>query len=126
MVKIAALIITASVLCAGGQPQQFFTFAEFERLSSAGRAGYIAGMFDGSVHFATDQVSEVVVKRQMMCLTRSKITNAQLAEGVLEFGRSRPALRGGTVGPVLVAYITALCPDLLGVEALDAIMNELK
>ncbi len=104
---------TILALCAGlfiAQPAaaNFLTYAEWARMKPDMRAIYMAGAFDALVTFAMSDEQRAVNAHYNDCITRSKMTVAQLAENVRQFAKGKPNLQDYVETP-LINYLYSFC-----------------
>jgi hypothetical protein len=121
------MILAVALLVAGPAQAQsvFFTYAQWERLPEWPRATYIAGLIDAWVPMsnAVDLLLDAGVPEETprtsssiqygACISRSRMTDAQIAANLRTFVSMRPNLQAGPVLRALVAYLGELCrtPD---------------
>lgn len=126
--RLAAAVL-GMALC--GSPSsaatQFYTFAEWERLPDAQKIGYVSGSIDAMMYFVNlnNEIDAWLYNGRAHCMSRSKITNGQMTQGVTDLVRTRPELRSGTVSAAIVEYFGVLCPDLFGEKAMDQMLKGL-
>lgn len=104
---------TILALCAGlliAQPAaaNFLTYAEWARMKADMRAIYIAGAYDALITFAMSDEQRAVNAHYSNCITRSKMTVAQLAENVRQYAKGKPNLQDYVETP-LINYLYAFC-----------------
>jgi hypothetical protein len=96
------------ILAGTAQAQSvFFTYAQWERLPEWPRATYIAGLIDAWVpmNTAIDTVISGITERPFhsqqqhyaACISRSRMTDVQIAANLRAYVSMQPKLQGGTV-----------------------------
>jgi hypothetical protein len=78
--------------------------------SAEARSYYIAGMFDAYMTLNTGDEAKSAV-HYSRCIARSGMKSDQLADGVLRFGQTRPALHAKPLIFALNQYLIAVCGD---------------
>jgi len=73
------------------------------------RAAYISGLYDALTSFAKDDEDAKVGTHYRNCISRSKMTNVQLADNVRAFTSVRPKNQTAGVGGALIDYLIELC-----------------
>ena len=104
---IAAALVVASSTAA--QQGVYRTYAQWAGLGASERAAYIAGAMDSIILVVTGDEDKKTSAHYSQCLSRAKLSGSQLAENVLSFAESRPALKTGMVQAALVQYLHDLC-----------------
>jgi len=104
---------TVLALCAGlliAQPaaDNFLTYAEWVRMKPDMRAIYVAGAYDALITFAMSDEQRAVNAHYSNCITRSKMTVAQLAESVRQYAKDKPNLQDYVETP-LINYLYEFC-----------------
>ena len=90
----------------------FFTYAEWLRLSREGRAAYISGAYDSVVTFALGENGRRIAVHYGDCIRKTKMSNDQLAENIRKFVEDKPKLQAGSVQMPLIEYMHELCGDV--------------
>ena len=103
----AALVVASST--AAQQTGVYRTYAQWAGMSASERAAYIAGAMDSIILVVTGDEDKKTSLHYSQCLSRAKLGGPQLAENVLSFAESRPALKTGMVQAALVQYLHGLC-----------------
>jgi hypothetical protein len=86
----------------------YLTYAEWAALPAPSRALYIAGLFDGLTTIATNDW-EPISRHYDRCIEKAKLTNDELAENVLAYGRSRPQFHAKPVAGAMINHLVELC-----------------
>lgn len=105
---------------------QFYTFAEWERLSPSSQSAYVAGVLDGVTSFSIEPLDRGMADQYSACVERPRITNGQLRDALLQKVLKRPAIRSGTVLSATLGYLHEMCPDLLGLPAFNRLLDSLQ
>jgi len=87
----------------------YFTYAQWVKLSPEGRAAYIAGTFDSLVNRYDDDAGRTVALHYLECLARAKMGSNQLGDNLQTYVSARPELQAGTVYAALVKYLADQC-----------------
>jgi hypothetical protein len=103
----------AAVLNLAAVPN-YFTYAQWVKLSPEGRAAYIAGTFDSLVNrygddTGRDDTGRAVALHYSECLARAKMGSNQLGDNLQTYVSARPELQAGTVYAALVKYLADQC-----------------
>jgi hypothetical protein len=106
--KLIVLLMCAALLSASPALADYYSYAEWNELSDASRAAYIAGAFDVLTDYATTD-DKAAPRYFRSCMSQAKLLNGQLAENVKAFAGTRPELQAGSVTGALLAYLTELC-----------------
>jgi len=85
---------------------QYFNYLQWSVLPPIPRAAYIAGVFDSLTGYSANDVES---KHYFICIERAAMKNTQLAENVVQFASTRPALQTSSVQKVLLQYLIAAC-----------------
>jgi hypothetical protein len=102
----AALIVASST--AAQQTGVYRTYAQWAGLGASERAAYIAGAMDSIILVVTGDEDKKTSLHYSQCLFGAKLSGHQLAENVLRFAESRPALPD-MVQSALLEYLASLC-----------------
>jgi hypothetical protein len=108
MIGIIGTAIVAALLNLAAVPN-YFTYAQWVKLSPEGRAAYIAGAFDSLVNRYDDDAGRAVAFHYSECLARAKLGSTQLGDNLKTYVSARPELEAGTVYAALVKYLADLC-----------------
>jgi hypothetical protein len=87
----------------------YFTYAQWAKLSPEGRAAYIAGTFDALINRYDDEAGRAVASHYLDCVARAKMGSTQLGDNLQTYVSARPELQAGTVYTALVKYLGDLC-----------------
>jgi hypothetical protein len=89
---------------------QYFNYLQWSALPPIPRAAYIAGVFDSLTGYSTNEVES---KHYFTCLERAAIKNTKLADNLMQYASTHPALKRGSVQKALLQYLIAACgkPD---------------
>src|SRR5215475_138305 len=105
MAKLTTVCALLVALSAAPAHSGVYTYSEWERLSDSRRAAYIAGAFDAYVGLFTRDPGEMQLKKHYgQCISGSRMTDQQLADNVLRFGRSHPEVQNESMMPALFGY----------------------
>ena len=105
-VLIAGLLL--ALLAGQAHAQVYYSYPQWDRLSEAEQAIYIAGADDSLVSIASPS-SAAAARHYSRCLATNRLTSEQLARNVRAFVASRPDLQKGPVQGGLVNYLVELC-----------------
>src|SRR5262245_12278163 len=108
MLPMLGTAIVAAGLNLAALPN-YFTYAEWLRLSDEGRAAYIAGTFDSLVNHYDDEAGRAVANHYSECVTRAQLSSAQMGDKLRTYVNTRPELRTGTVQAALLKFLADLC-----------------
>jgi hypothetical protein len=122
-VAIPAVMIAMSAPCHG--LGEYYSFAQWERLSPEIRDAYLAGAIDAMLSDHIDEFEAALSERYKSCLLRSKVTTSQMSEALLRSVAIKPNLRGDRVLSAVTDFIRDLCPDLLSTDALADLIAKL-
>jgi hypothetical protein len=95
---------------AHGQLLQYMNYGRWVGESPAARSYYIAGLFDAYMTLDTGDDGKAAI-HYSRCIARSGMKSDQLADGVLRFGQTRPALHAQSLIFALNQYLYAVCGD---------------
>ena len=89
---------------------QYFNYLQWSELPPIPRAAYIAGVFDSLTGYSANDVES---EHYFACIERVAMKNIQLADNVIQFASTRPALQTSSVQKALLQYLIAACgkPD---------------
>lgn len=105
--RIAAVLLL--LMPAPAALANFFSYAQWTALSAAPRAAYIAGSFDAVVNVAANDADAVTSRHYSRCIESAKMNSMQLAENIMQFASTRPALQTGNVQNAMVGYLVEAC-----------------
>ena len=88
--------------------QVYYSFPDWDRLSEAEQAIYIAGAYDSIVSIASPNTASAA-RHYSRCLASIRLSSEQLARNVRTFVANRPDLQKGPVQGGLVNYLVELC-----------------
>jgi hypothetical protein len=106
-VVFAVLLLSSSAL--SQEPNVFFSYSEWERMSDSQRSIYIAGAMDALMMYAGNVDGPKLTAHFYSCLTKASLNNLQLANNVRAYTKQHAELQSGTVQIPLVHYLRALC-----------------
>ena len=86
---ITIIATVAAVLNLAAVPN-YFTYAQWVKLSPEGRAAYIAGTFDSLVNRYNDDAGRAVALHYSECLARAKMGSNQLGDNLQTYVSARP------------------------------------
>jgi hypothetical protein len=102
--------VTALMLAIATTAQaEYFSYSDWSQQPADFRAAYIAGLYDALISLAETDAEAKIGAHYHTCVSREKMTNAQLAERTLLFGPARTSLQSGGVGTVMINYLIELC-----------------
>ena len=96
------------VLVGQAHAQVYYSFPQWDRLSEAEQAIYIAGAYDSLVSIASPNTASAA-RHYSRCLATNRLSSEQLARNVRTFVANRPDLQKGPVQGGLVNYLVELC-----------------
>jgi hypothetical protein len=98
-----------SVLLVGqAHAQVYYSYPEWDRLSEAEQAIYIAGAYDSLVSIASPNTASAA-RHYSRCVANNRLSSEQLARNIRAFVAGRPALQKGPVQGGLINYLVELC-----------------
>ena len=103
---ICSLLIAISLVANAGQ---FYSYRQWVALDDALRSVYIAGVFDSLLGIVRDRNDLPVTKHYDDCITRSKMTNGDLADNIIAFVKKKPELQERSVSGALMNYLISFC-----------------
>ena len=83
----------------------FYTYAQWAALPADARAFYVAGNFDALITYAQARMGQ----QYNQCIEQAGMDSLQLAENLLRFGSTRPALQTGDVTHAMGLYLIETC-----------------
>jgi hypothetical protein len=103
-VSVGLFVALAGLLSASPAHAAFFTYSQWAAFSEAQRDAYVAGAVDSL------EVS-VLDKNEHYgdCLMSQHMNVGQLADNVLAYARSQPAIQGVPVPGTILQYLHELC-----------------
>ena len=87
----------------------FYTYAQWAALPADARAFYVAGNFDALITYAVNEGQARMGHHYSQCIEQSGMNSLQLAESILRFGSTRPALQTGDVTHAMGIYLVESC-----------------
>jgi hypothetical protein len=106
------LAVVVAVVTSGAADATFFTYPEWDALTTAGKSAYIAGAFDSLEFFGISGAETGATMHYHRCLQSIKMNNSQLADGVRAVALNEPELQGKPVQFALIKYLNKLCGAL--------------
>jgi hypothetical protein len=107
MLRVICLFL--SVIMPAANAGQFYSYRQWVTLDGALRSVYMAGVFDSLLGIVKDRNDIPVTKHYDSCITRAKMSDAQLADNVIAFVKTRPELQERSVSGALMNYLIAFC-----------------
>ena len=105
LLLVLLLLISSPVSSQG----VFNNYSDWVRMSEDNRAAYITRVVDSLTVYADSNAGRKAASHYFNCISRSNMTNGQLADQVEAYVTARPQLRGGTVQGALIGYLKQLC-----------------
>ena len=99
------LLATSSVANAG----QYYSYRQWVALDKSLRSVYIAGVFDSLLGIVKDRNDLPVTKHYDDCITRANTADSELADNIMAFVKTRPALQERSVSGALINYLIDFC-----------------
>ena len=95
---------------AHGQQSVFMNYGRFADASAAARSHYVAGLFDGliAIDSGDNAKSSIHFSR---CIMRSGMKSNHVADGVLRYAQTHPALQAKPLIFALSEYLISVCGD---------------
>jgi hypothetical protein len=103
---ICSLLIAISPVANAGQ---FYSYRQWMALDDTLRSVYIAGVFDSLLGIVKDRNDLPVTKHYDECITRSRMSNGDLADNVIAFVKKKPELQERSVSGALMNYLISFC-----------------
>jgi hypothetical protein len=103
---ICLLLIAISPVANAGQ---FYSYRQWVALDETLRSVYIAGVFDSLLGIVKDRNDLPVTKHYDNCITRSNMSNSELAGNVIAFVKTKPELQERSVSGALMNFLIVYC-----------------
>ena len=87
----------------------FLSYSQWTAMPAEPRAAYIAGSFDALVSVVDSAAGIESRQHYTRCIENAKMSNRQLAENIMQFASTRPALQTGNVPTAMIGYLIEAC-----------------